>query len=174
MRRWNVNSRDGATATSASQMIGMFLGEAYQRVAELQKILDGEPKLLNIYVHNSDGRKNEAFRIQIDGSFGDAQYMERLISMHLFRLGANKAKSITFNSDGAAWIWGRIDSILSKAKVAPGVTIIQVLDVCHAVENVGKALQALERSSEPTAEATTSSLSELRSHLRDGQWPVVV
>jgi len=131
-----------------------------------------EPKLLIIYAHDANGRRDEALRVQIDGSFADAQYMERLISMHLYRLGANKAQSITFNSDGATWIWGRIDSILAKAKVGPGVIVVQVLDVCHAVENLGKAFQSLERSRELPAEV--SNPNELRSQLRDGQWSLVI
>jgi len=133
-----------------------------------------EPKLLIIYVHDCDGRRDEAFRVQIDGSFADAQYMERLISMHMFRLGANKAQSITFNSDGAAWIWGRIDSILAKAQVGPEVIVTQVLDVCHAVENLGKALQSLERSSEAVLDGAMESQKRLRTQLRDGQWHTVV
>ncbi len=133
-----------------------------------------EPKLLIIYAHDDNGRRDEAVRVLIDGSFGDADYMERLISMHLHRLGANKAKTITFNSDGATWIWGRIDSILAKAKVESAVIVNQVLDVCHAVENLGKALQPLDRSLNPAGEGEPSNSNELRSRLRDGQWSHVV
>lgn len=133
-----------------------------------------EPKLLIIYAHDDNGRRDEAVRVLIDGSFGDADYMERLISMHLYRLGANKAKTITFNSDGATWIWGRIDSILTKSKVGSEVIVSQVLDVCHAVENLGKGLQSLDRSQNVEVESGVSSAHELRSRLRDGQWSHVV
>lgn len=94
--------------------------------------------------------------------------------MHLHRLGANKAKTITFNSDGATWIWGRVDSILAKAKVESEVVVNQVLDVCHAVENLGKALQPLDRSLNAADESEASNSNELRSRLRDGQWSHVV
>ena len=136
-----------------------------------------EPKVLKIYVHGSDGRKNEAFNELIDGSFGDADYLERLIAMQMFRLGANQAASITFNSDGATWIWGRIDSILSRAKVSKEVLIFQVLDVYHAAENLSKGIKALgqdliENKTDHGKEQLDEALqfNELRSELRDGNW----
>ena len=46
--------------------------------------------MLKIYVHGTDGRKNEEYLELIDGSFGDADYMERLIAMHIWRLGMHK------------------------------------------------------------------------------------
>lgn len=139
-----------------------------------------EPKVLKIYVHGSDGRKNEAFSELIDGSFGDADYLERIIAMQMFRLGANQAASITFNSDGATWIWGRIDSILSRAKVSKEVLIFQVLDVYHAAENLSKGIKALgqdpvENKPDQGNEQLNEALqfNELRSELRDGNWSQV-
>lgn len=127
-----------------------------------------EPKVLKIYVHGNDGRKNEKYLELIDGSFGDADYMERLIAMHMFRLGVHKAKSITFNSDGATWIWDRIESILERAKVPKEVQIFKVLDVYHAVENIGKGIRALGQET-----GDSKQFQELRTKLRDGNWSEV-
>ncbi|MCY3011516.1 MAG: hypothetical protein NTY42_17045 [Planctomycetota bacterium] len=127
-----------------------------------------EPKVLKIYVHGTDGRKNEEYLELIDGSFGDADYMERLIAMHIWRLGMHKAKSITFNSDGATWIWDRIESILERAKVTQDVLIFNILDVYHAAENINKGINALGQ--EP---GDNKQFQELRTKLRDGNWKEV-
>lgn len=60
--------------------------------------------------------------------------MERFIRRNLYRLGANKEKNITLNSDGATCIWGRIHSILTNSKVGSRVVVTQVLDVSHVVD----------------------------------------
>jgi hypothetical protein len=50
-----------------------------------------------------------------------------------FRLGAGQAESINFASDGAPWIWDRIDGILAITKIPSRVMIQEVLDYCHAI-----------------------------------------
>jgi hypothetical protein len=124
-----------------------------------------EPKVFKIYVHDREGRKNEAYSELIDGSLGDADYLERLIAMQIHRLGVSKAKSITFNSDGATWIWDRIDSILTRAKVPSTVLRFKVLDVYHAAENLQKGIKSL---GEQIGDVLTFQM--LRTKLRDGQW----
>ena len=154
-----------------------------------------EPKVFTIYVHDEFGRKIQASRTVIDGSFADADYAERLIAMQLFRFGAQKAQSITFNSDGATWIWDRIGSIVKRAKIPITIPIHQVLDVYHAAENLSKGIKALGEQPQPEPSvsidtlnvATTKALpdeklpdekvnanpfsfSTLRTMLRDGKW----
>lgn len=124
-----------------------------------------EPKLFTIYVHDKQGRKNKLFSELVDGSFANAAYAERLIAMHMFRLGLQKAKSITFNSDGATWIWERIDSILKRAHIPESVLVFRVLDVYHAAENIGKGVKALGRQTGDAIE-----FRPLRTMLRDGAW----
>lgn len=90
-------------------------------------------------------------------------------------MGVNKAKSITFNSDGATWIWDRIQAVLSKAKVSPQSQIFQILDVCHAVENLNKGLKALgQEKDELNYGGKAVPFASLRTQLRDGHWPEVV
>ena len=83
----------------------------------------------------------------------------------MHRLGASKAKSITFNSDGATWIWDRIDSILARDKVPSSVLRFKVLDVYHAAENLQKGIKSL---GEQIGDVLT--FPSLRTKLRDGQW----
>jgi len=129
-----------------------------------------EPKVVIIYVHDNEGRLNKQYRATIDGTFGDVEPMTEMIAMHLHRLGAGTAASICFNGDGATWIWGRINSILSMAKIPRSVTIYRVLDVYHACENLHKAIEELM----PVSLERREMYRALRKSLRDGQWQSVV
>ena len=102
-----------------------------------------EPKVITIYMHDSEGRRDKKILLTIDGTFGDAESIQMIVAMHLHRLGAPNAKSISFNSDGAKWIWDRIDTILKLAKIPSTVAIYRILDVYHACENLNKALSIL-------------------------------
>ena len=128
-----------------------------------------EPKVITIYVHDSEGRRDKNTLATIDGTFGDAESIQMIVAMHLHRLGAAKAKSISFNSDGAKWIWGRIDTILKLAKIPSTVAIYRILDVYHACENLNKALAILY----PEATARREIYRELRTKLRDSCWEEV-
>jgi hypothetical protein len=57
-------------------------------------------------------------------------------------LGAARAKSITFVSDRACWIWNRLDWVIARAGLDPK-RIERVLDFYHAVHHVSLALQSL-------------------------------
>jgi hypothetical protein len=43
MRRWNVFGRVGPEVNNPNQTMGMFLAEAYQKIAQLQVILNNDP-----------------------------------------------------------------------------------------------------------------------------------
>ena len=106
----------------------------------------------------------------IDGTFTGPDAMAEIVAMHLHRLGAAKAKSITFISDGAVWIWDRIATIVNRAKIPDPVKIYQVLDNCHAVHHVSLALKSLNLSDNDRM----ASYRDLRSRLRNGAWRSVV
>jgi hypothetical protein len=145
-----------------------------------------EPKLFKIYVHDDNGRVDHAYSERIDGTFGTADDIERLLAMRMYQLGVHMAKTITFNSDGAQWIWDRIDAILARAKVSPSVLVYKILDIYHASENLNKGIKALGRlapdsadslaASKPDTSEVQESISfeQLRSALRDGSWKGVV
>lgn len=128
-----------------------------------------EPKVITIYVHDLEGRRDKSVLATIDGTFGDAESIQMIVAMHLHRLGAAKAQSICFNSDGAKWIWDRIDTILKLAKIPDTVPIYRILDVYHACENLNKALAILY----PDAKARREVYRELRTQLRDSGWQEV-
>ena len=90
--------------------------------------------------------------------------------MHLYRLGASQAESITFVSDGAPWIWDRIDGIVQMAKIPKTVMIHKILDCCHAT---GQMHTALKNFGMP--QKMLKGLSRLhRKQIRDGEWQLVV
>ena len=105
----------------------------------------------------------------VDGTFLGPDAMAELVAMHLHRLGAAQAASITFVGDGAPWIWDRVPTIVRLAKL-DGVPIHEVLDCCHAAHHISLALAALgqnERERMPLYR-------EHRTLLRNGQWRRVV
>jgi len=101
----------------------------------------------------------------IDGTFTGPVAMAEIVAMHLHRLGAAKAKSVTFVSDGAVWIRDRIDTIVKQAGIPDTVKIHQVLDNCHAAHHVSLALKTLGLSDSDRM----ASYRDLRSRLRNGE-----
>ncbi len=81
-------------------------------------------------------------RAVVEGTFLGPDAMAELVAMHLHRLGAAGAASITFGGDGALWISDRVSTIVRLAKLE-GVPIHEVLDCCHAAHHISLALAAL-------------------------------
>jgi len=128
-----------------------------------------EPKLVTIFVHDDHGKMVKETQATIDGTLLGPDAIAEIVAMHLHRLGAAKAESVTFIADGAPWIWDRIESIIALADLGD-VATYEVLDCCHAVHHISKALAALGFSSE-------ERLGQYRVHrtlLRNGQWRQVV
>lgn len=153
---------------------GLFMENAPGRSKQqAARTFDGEwrePKLLTIFVHDENGRMTKKTQATMDGSFSGPDALAELTAMHLHRLGAAKAASITFVADGAVWIWDRIASILKQAGIPDSVPTHQVLDNCHAVHHVSKSLATLGL----TQEERLPLYRELRSQLRNGQWRLVI
>ena len=128
-----------------------------------------EPKLVTIFVHDEKGRMEKKTQAMIEGSFQGPDALAELIAMHLHRLGAAKALSVTFVSDGATWIWDRIPTIVKLAKL-DSITVHEVLDCCHAAHHISLALAALGLSDKERMPLYRAH----RSQLRNGQWRQVV
>lgn len=128
-----------------------------------------EPKLLTIFVHDEHGKMVKNSRATIDGTLLGPDAVAELVAMHLHRLGAAGAKSITFVADGAPWIWDRIPMIVKLAKLTH-VELNEVLDNCHAAHHISLALAALGL----TDQQRMPLYREHRTLLRNGQWQRVV
>lgn len=128
-----------------------------------------EPKLMTIFVHDEQGRMEKKSQALVDGTFLGPDALAELVAMHLHRMGAAKALSVTFAADGGVWIWERIPTIVRLAKL-PNVPIYEVLDNCHATHHISLALVALgygEKERLPVYR-------EFRTLLRNGKWQMVV
>ncbi len=128
-----------------------------------------EPKLMTIFVHDEQGKMLKKTKATIDGTLLGPDAIAEIVAMHLRRLGAAAALSVTFVADGAPWIWDRIDRIIELAGLS-NVATYQVLDCCHAVHHVSKSLASLGLD----RDARNPLYRELRSQLRNGQWRRVI
>lgn len=128
-----------------------------------------EPKLVTIFVHNEHGRMEKHSQATMDGTFLGPDAIAELVAMHLHRLGAAGALSVTFVADGAPWIWDRVAKIVSLAKLT-NVKTYQVLDNCHAAHHISLALAALGLNDKQRLPLYR----ELRTSLRNGHWRHVV
>jgi hypothetical protein len=128
-----------------------------------------EPKLVTIFVHDEQGKMDGASTATIDGTLLGPDAIAELVAMHLHRLGAAQAASVTFVADGAPWIWDRIESIIELAGLTH-VPTHQILDCCHAVHHISLALASLGLDSKERMPLYR----EHRSLLRNGQWRRVV
>jgi hypothetical protein len=128
-----------------------------------------EPKLLILYLSDRKGRMLRGTRPWIDGTMNGPDHLMELLAFHLHRLGAARAKVVSFVSDGAPWIWNRLDWVIGRAGLDPK-RIERVLDCYHAAHHVSLALQAMGLDeAERTATYRT-----LRHQLRAGRSREVV
>ena len=101
-----------------------------------------EPKLLTIYEIDGNGQKVRKSQARIDGTFQGPDEVMELLAMHLHRLGAARASVVVFVSDGAPWIWERLDWVVQRVGLC-GKKVAYALDWCHALHHVGLALAAV-------------------------------
>jgi hypothetical protein len=101
-----------------------------------------EPKLLTIYEIDENGQKVRNSQARIDGTFQGPDELMELLAMHLHRLGAARASVVVFVSDGAPWIWDRLDWVVQRVGLC-GKKVAYALDWCHALHHVGLALAAV-------------------------------
>lgn len=144
-------------------------GRSKQRPVKTYDAEWREPKLITIFVHDQRGRMVKGSQATIDGTFLGPDATAELVAMHLHRLGAAQALSVTFAADGAPWIWDRIERIVAMAKLE-NVKIHAVLDCCHATHHISLALAGLGLSNQERRPLYR----EHRRVLRNGQWRQVV
>jgi len=105
----------------------------------------------------------------IDGTLQGPDALIELVAFHLHRLGAAKAKLVTFTADGAPWIWARLDWVIAQVKLDPA-RVVEVLDWCHGVHHLSLALAALNLAEDQRQEL----YNQLRALLRAGKSRVVL
>lgn len=102
-----------------------------------------EPKALIIFEFNEQGKMVKKDRQPlIDGTLLGPDHLAELVAFHLHRLGVAQAEMVVFISDGARWIWDRLEWIEKRAGLDQTKTL-HVLDFCHAAHHIGLALSHL-------------------------------
>jgi hypothetical protein len=128
-----------------------------------------EPKVVILFETDAKGRMAKGSRPVIDGTLQGPDVLIELVAFHRHRLGAARAKIVTFTADGAPWIWARLDWVIARVKLDPA-RVVEVLDWCHGVHHLGLALAALGRAEDQRAEAYR----RLRLLLKAGQSQAVI
>ena len=128
-----------------------------------------EPKALIIFTFDERGKMTKNCQPLIDGTLQGPDHLAELVAWHLHRLGAAKAESVVFLSDGATWIWNRLDWIIGRAGLDKSKTQ-GVLDWCHAVEHINKALRSLKLK----AEKRRKEFVQMRTWLKQSRWSEIV
>ena len=128
-----------------------------------------EPKVVILFEIDEKGRMVRGSRPVIDGTLQGPDALIELVAFHLHRLGAAKAKVVTFVADGAPWIWARLDWVIAQVKLDPA-RVVEVLDWCHGVHHLSLALAALDLAEDRRAEL----YSRLRGLLKEGKSPMVI
>jgi hypothetical protein len=128
-----------------------------------------EPKVLVIFAFDEQGTMKKLRQPLIDGTLLGPDHLAELAAWHLHRLGAAKAEVVVFLSDGATWIWERLDGIIARAGLERSRTV-RILDWCHAVEHISRALTLLKLSSYER----TKAFVEMRTLMKQSRWTEVV
>jgi hypothetical protein len=128
-----------------------------------------EPKVVILFQTDEKGRMVKRSRPVIDGTLQGPDALIELVAFHLHRLGAAKAKLVTFTADGAPWIWARLDWVIAQVKLDPA-RVVEVLDWCHGVHHLSLALAALNLAEDQRQEL----YNRLRALLRAGKCRVVL
>jgi hypothetical protein len=128
-----------------------------------------EPKAVIIFTFDERGKMTKKRQPLIDGTLQGPDHLAELVAWHLHRLGAAKAKTVVFLSDGATWIWNRLDWIIARAGLDKSKAV-GVLDWCHAVEHINRALRSLKLK----AEKRRQEFVQMRTWLKQSRWSKIV
>lgn len=100
-----------------------------------------EPRIITVDVLDDAGEMDRRWRPIYEVSMGDADRVFEVLCGLLRLIGAHRASSVVFVSDGAEWIWNRVEELLRRAEV-PRDRVELVLDYYHATEHIADALAA--------------------------------
>jgi hypothetical protein len=126
-----------------------------------------EPKQFIIFEMDEQGRMKKGTKPILDGTFQGPDELMELLALRLHQAGAAQAEVVAFRSDGAPWIWDRLDWVVRRVGLE-SKRVSRGLDWCHAVHHIGLALAAL------VSEAERPRLfKKMRKWLKQGAWQKV-
>jgi hypothetical protein len=127
-----------------------------------------EPKQIIIFEMDERGRMKKGTKPILDGTFAGPDEIMEVLAMRLHQVGASQAKVVAFRSDGAPWIWERLDWVIRRLGLCPK-QVSKGLDWCHAVHQISLALEPLLNDAE-----RKRVFKKLRKWLKRGSWEKVV
>lgn len=99
-----------------------------------------EPRIVVIDILDKEGNSDPLRLPLYDGLIGDAEATFWLLVGYLRLLGAARAGEVEFISDGADWIWERIDRLVTDAEI-PKSILVEAIDFYHASEHLASAVE---------------------------------
>ena len=127
-----------------------------------------EVKQIIVFEMDECGRMKKDTQPIVDGTFGGPDEIMEVLAMRLHQVGASQADVVAFRTDGATWMWGRLEWVIRRV----GLSAEQVskgLDWCHAVHHIGLALGLILAEAE-----RTRVLKKMKKWLKGGSWRKVV
>jgi hypothetical protein len=127
-----------------------------------------EVKQIIVFEMDERGRMKKNTRPILDGTFGGPDEIMEVLAMRLHQMGASQANVVAFRTDGATWMWGRLEWVIKRL----GLSADQVskgLDWCHAVHHIGLALGLILEEAE-----RKRTLKKMKKWLKAGSWRKVV
>ncbi len=94
-----------------------------------------EPKLILIYVLGENGEKDRHTPSVMDASMNGPDATFAMLLYYLKKLGVSAADTLLFVSDGAKWIWDRVNKLIADLGINMSQCVL-VLDFYHAVEHL--------------------------------------
>jgi hypothetical protein len=127
-----------------------------------------EPKLIIVFEMDEQGRMKKDAKPILDGTFQGPDEIMEVLAMRLHQGGAAQAEVVAFRSDGAPWIWDRLEWVIRRVGLKkPQVSL--GLDWCHAVHHISLALEPILEGAE-----RTRVFKKLRKWMKAGSWRKVV
>jgi hypothetical protein len=127
-----------------------------------------EVKQVIVFEIDQRGRMKKGTQPILDGTFAGPDEIMEVLAMRLHQVGASQAEVVAFRSDGAPWIWERLEWVIQRLGLRAG-QVSCGLDWCHAVHHISLALEPLLVGAE-----RTRVFKKLRKWLKGGSWQKVV
>jgi hypothetical protein len=117
-----------------------------------------EPRIVTLDILDDEGKTDHRFKPTYEVSLGNADEVFGILHGMLRLVGAKHAEVVEIITDGADWIWNRLDQLVDDAEI-PRERIRFVLDYYHAAEHISDALAACKNLSTKERTALYDELS---------------
>jgi hypothetical protein len=127
-----------------------------------------EVKQIIVFEMDSQGQMKKDTKPILDGTFAGPDEIMEVLALRLHQIGAAQAEVVAFRSDGAPWIWERLEWVIRRLGLS-AKQVSQGLDWCHAVHHVSLALELLVDAAQ-----RKRVFKKMRKRLKAGSWRKVV